>query len=197
MRLLGVTGGIGMGKSTTADFLLRWGYPVIDTDRLARELVEPGQPALSEIRESFGPDALRPDGTLDRAWVADRVFADPAARTQLERILHPRIRSEWERQVAKWRQENRVLGEVVIPLLSETQAKAAFDATLCVACSAVSQRDRLRQRGWAPQHIEQRVASQMPIEEKIRRSTYLIWTDPPLAEHEAQLRRILSRWDRT
>jgi dephospho-CoA kinase len=195
--LLGVTGGIGMGKSTSADLLERWGYRVVDTDLVAREVVAPGQPALTEVRDAFGPSSLRPDGTLDRAWMAERVFADPGARGQLEGILHPRIRAEWERRVTEWRQEGTPLAVVVIPLLFETEAGAAFDATVCVACSTASQRKRLGDRGWSPEHIERRISAQLPVEEKIRRSTYMVWTEPPLAEHAAQWRVILAGWDLT
>src|SRR5205807_4603737 len=90
MILLGLTGGIGMGKSTCADLLRERAVPVVDTDVLAREIVEPGQPALAQVQTTFGPEMIGADGRLLRDQLARRVFADPAARAQLEAILHPR-----------------------------------------------------------------------------------------------------------
>ncbi|MBI3192439.1 MAG: dephospho-CoA kinase, partial [Pedosphaera parvula] len=112
MKLLGLTGGVGMGKSTAADLLARRGVPVIDTDAIARHVVEPGQPALQEIHAAFGPAAIAPDGTLQRGELARRVFTDPHARRQLEAILHPRIRAVWQAQVEAWRAAGRACGVV-------------------------------------------------------------------------------------
>lgn len=192
MTLLGVTGGVGMGKSTAARLLSGWGHRVVDTDDVAREVVRPGEPALAEVREAFGPGSLLPDGTLDRGWLAGRVFAEAGARARLEAILHPRIRAAWKARVAGWRSEGCRLGAVIIPLLFETGAEGEFDATVCVACGAASQRVRLRERGWTEEHLERRVAAQMPVEEKMRRSDFVLWTEPPVAEHEAQWRRVLA-----
>src|SRR5512137_799134 len=109
MRVLGLTGGVGMGKSTSAQLLCDRGVPVVDTDDLARQVVAPGQPALAEVREAFGADVVGPDGQLRRDELAQRVFADAAARTRLEQILHPRIRALWRAQVETWRTEGRPL----------------------------------------------------------------------------------------
>ena len=95
MKLFGITGGIAMGKSTAGQLLRQHGVAVIDTDDIARQIVEPGQPALAEIRERFGPAVLLPDGRLDREELARQVFALPSARADLEAILHPRIRAAW------------------------------------------------------------------------------------------------------
>lgn len=135
MKLFGLTGGIGMGKSTAAKLLAERGLPVLDTDTIAREIVAPGQPALAEITARFGPAILTPDGHLDRARLADLVFADSAARQQLEAILHPRIRAVWIQQTEIWRSEGRPTAIVVIPLLFETAAETSLDATVCIACS--------------------------------------------------------------
>lgn len=192
MKLLGLTGGIGMGKSASETLLRQRGVAVTDTDLLARQLVEPGEPALSEIKKIFGPAIVGPDGRLLRRELASRVFGDPAARQQLEAILHPRIRALWKSQVAVWRSENRPLAIVVIPLLFETDAKSEFDATICVACSVSTQRQRLLARGWTPEQIQQRIQSQWPIEKKIAQSDYVVWTEAGLDIHAAQLDRILS-----
>jgi len=194
MTLLGLTGGIGMGKSTADKLLRRRGVPVVDTDLLSRQIVEPGQPALEEVKHLFGHEIIGPDCRLRRRELAGHVFADPAARRRLEVILHPRIRALWRAQAATWRGQGHPLAAVVIPLLFETKAEAELDATICVACSAATQRRRLEARGWSPQQIDQRLAAQLPIEEKIARADFLVWTEAGLDVHLEQLDRILSRF---
>jgi dephospho-CoA kinase len=190
MILIGLTGGIGMGKSTTASFLERLGVPVIDTDLLARQIVEPGQPALGEVQRAFGDSVVGSDGRLRRDEVARIVFADDARRRQLEGILHPRIRELWRAQVAVWRTEGRPVGAVVIPLLFETGAEKEFDVVVCTACSAASQRRRLEARGWSAAQIEQRIAAQWPGQKKMDLSGFVMWTEPPLEIHAAQVGRV-------
>ena len=192
MRLLGLTGGVGMGKSACASLLRDRGFPVIDTDNLARQVVEPGQPALSEVSRLFGPEILDAQGGLRRDLLAHRVFADPALRRQLEAILHPRIRALWLAQAQSWRSEGRALGAVAIPLLFETGAEKEFDAVVCIACSPATQLERLRSRGWPDEQINQRIQAQWPIENKMSKSNYVIWAEGSLEIHGAQLDRILS-----
>jgi dephospho-CoA kinase len=191
MRLCGITGGIGMGKSTSADLLARRGIAVIDTDVIARQVVELGQPALGEITANFGPGVIAPGGGLDRERLANTVFSDPGARARLEAILHPRIRAVWQERADEWRREGRDLGVVIIPLLFETGSEGLFDRTLCVACSVASQMRRLLARGWSPAHIKQRLAAQWPAEEKVAKSDCIIWTEGSLHAHAAQLERVL------
>lgn len=211
LRVLGLTGGVGMGKSTAATLLAERGVTIVDTDVLARQLVEPGQPALDEIRQTFGVEMVAPDGSLRRDQLARRVFSDPLARTTLEDILHPRIRKLWQSQLAKWRAESARGGSVaraasdepaqfsntrffciVIPLLFETHAEKEVDATLCVACSCATQHQRLTSRGWNAEQIYQRIKSQLPIEEKMSRADYVIWNEAPPDVLAAQLDRVLS-----
>ena len=191
MKLLGLTGGIGMGKSTSARLLLARGVLVVDTDDLARQVVQPGQPALAEVLAAFGPEIAGSDGQLRRDELARRVFADPAARQRLEGILHPPIRALWRARVETWRAEGAPLAVVVIPLLFETKAETEMDATICVACSAATQRQRLLDRGWSPEQIQQRLSAQWPVEAKIARANYLVWTEAGLDVHAAQIERIL------
>ena len=194
MKTLGLTGGIGMGKSVAARFFRERGTQIVDTDELARQLVEPGQPALAEIEAVFGKSMVAPGGRLRRDELAQLVFTDPAARKKLEAILHPRIRERWLAQVKVWRTENHPLAVVVIPLLFETQAESAFDKIICVACSAAAQRERLLARGWTPAQIEQRLAAQWPIDQKIARADFVIWTDGSLESHAGQIERIIARF---
>ncbi len=182
-----------MGKSVCAQLLRARGIPVVDTDDLARELVQPGQPALAEVERVFGPEIVDGAGRLRRDALARRVFADPGARKQLEAILHPRIRQLWRAQSQSWRTQGRALGVVAIPLLFETRAEAELDAVICVACSAAAQHERLEARGWPDQHIEQRIQAQWPIEEKISKSNCVIWTEGSVEIHTAQLDLILRR----
>jgi dephospho-CoA kinase len=190
MKLCGLTGGVGMGKSTAAGFFLRLGARVADTDDLAHELVRPGRPALAEIRSQFGDRFIAADGALKRGELAREVFSNPAARAKLEAILHPRIREQWQLQAQTWRKENCPLGIVVIPLLFETAAEAAFDKIICAACSPATQLERLRARGWAAEQIQGRIAAQLPVSEKIARSHYVIWTEGSLENHRRQVERI-------
>lgn len=191
MKTLGLTGGVGMGKSTCMQLLQARGVPVVDTDELARQVVEPGQAALAEVQSVFGSNILDEGGRLKREALAQRVFADHDARKKLEAILHPRIRELWQAQLAAWRAEGRPLAVVVIPLLFETQAETAFDRVLCVACSTATQRERLRARGWTDEQLQQRIAAQMPVEEKMLRSHYVIWTEGGMDVHAQQVYRLL------
>ena len=193
MKLLGLTGGIGMGKSIAARFLRERGAQIADTDELARRLVEPGQPALAEIQTVFGKSMVAPGGRLRRDELAQIVFTDPAARKKLEAILHPRIREGLLAQVETWRGKNHALAVVVIPLLFETNAGSHFDKTICVACSAANQCKRLLERGWTPEQIQPRIAAQWPIEQKIARADFVVWTDGSLEAHVEQIERIVAK----
>jgi dephospho-CoA kinase len=191
MKAVGLTGGVGMGKSTCADLLRARGIPVVDTDDLARQVVEPGQPALAEIRQAFGAPLIDASGHLRRADMARLAFSDSAIRKQLEGILHPRIRDLWRAAVGKWSGEGHRLGIVVIPLLFETQAEKELQATICVGCSAATQQSRLRSRGWSGPQAHQRISAQLPTEQKMARAEFVIWTEGSLEVHAAQLDRIL------
>lgn len=193
MHVIGLTGGMGMGKSTAQRFLREEGVPVIDTDETAHDLVRPGEPALAEIAREFGPDYVTAAG-LDRERMARLVFGDRAARARLESILHPLIRARWHEQMALWKREARPVGVVIIPLLYETGAEREVDAVVCVACSANTQRQRLAPRGWSSLQVEQRIGAQLPVEQKIARSHFLVWTEGSLEVHRWQLQRVLQRF---
>lgn len=190
MKVWGLTGGVGMGKTTAAQTLSSCGVPVLDTDELARQLVQPGEPALAEIQQRFGPAIVAADGQLRRDELAKIVFADASARATLEAILHPRIRQGWLAQIEVWRQAGHTLAVIVIPLLYETQAEAHFDRIVCVACSDTAQQERLAARGWEPEQIRQRIAAQLPVAQKIARSHFLIWTEGRIEVQRAQIEKI-------
>ncbi|BBL74737.1 dephospho-CoA kinase [Methylomagnum ishizawai] len=142
MFKVGLTGGIGSGKSTVADLFAAQGVPVLDADRVARDLVEPGQPAIAAIARHFGPDLLKA-GRLDRERLRRIVFADPAERRWLEALLHPRVYAELERRMAALAAPYCLL---VIPLLLETGQRGFVDRLLVVDCPVDLQRQRLQMR---------------------------------------------------
>lgn len=194
MIRLGLTGGIGMGKSMAAKFLAKRGAKISDSDEIARALVEPDEPALGAIAEALGHDVLQADGSLNRSRVAELVFGDDDARKRLEGILHPRIRETWQANLTRWACEGAVLGVAVIPLLYETDCEEAFDKIVCVACSPESQRERLRQRDWSEEEIDRRIAAQLSVQEKMKRADYVVWSDGPVSAHADQWDELLARW---
>ena len=138
-----LTGGIASGKSTVADLFAALGVPVIDTDVIARQVVEPGQPALAKISATFGPDVLDADGRLDRRRMRERIFADHGAKRRLEAILHPAIRAEMEQQSMAAQGPYQVL---VIPLLTEGGRRDHVDRVLLVDVPEELQIQRLMMR---------------------------------------------------
>jgi len=140
---VGLTGGIASGKSTVADMFEKLGAVIVDTDVIAREVVMPGQPALEEIGELFGPEVIAADGTLDRREVRRLIFEDEPLREQLEEILHPRIRDETFRQASEAGGEYQL---IVVPLLAESPLKDYVDRILVVDCDEGTQIQRLLER---------------------------------------------------
>ena len=186
MIRLGITGGVGMGKSTASQFLHDLGFKVADTDDIARKLVEPGKPALEDIVKAFGTEVLQDNGELNRKKAAEIVFSDDSKRLKLEEILHPLIREAWELRLNKWSLENEKLGVVVIPLLYETECERYFDKVVCMACSRDIQLKRLRQRGWSDLEIDQRIKAQLLIGKKMSRADYVVWTNGTIDTHAKQ-----------
>lgn len=181
-----------MGKSASANYLQQRGISVVDSDAIARQIVEPGQPALAEIKQMFGDGIIDSAGRLQRDRLAARVFSDADARRKLEAILHPRIRAIWQAQLATWSAAGCPSAVAVIPLLFETGAAGEFDATICIACSRPTQRLRLRARGWTDNQINLRIEAQMPVEKKMALADYVVWTEGEIDVHQAQLQRIIT-----
>lgn len=191
MITCGLTGGIGAGKSTVAGMLAGRGIPVIDTDEIARELVQPGEPALNDIQAQFGSGMIRADGCLDRERMAQLVFSDSDKRGALESILHPRIRCAWEERVSALRDRGTALAIVAIPLLFETGAEQSLHGVVCVGCSETTQNARLTQRGWSAAQIERRIGAQWPLRRKMDRADWVIWNESTLNICEEQLMRVM------
>ena len=190
-RVLGLTGGVGMGKSTAAGLLKKAGLPVVDSDDLAREVVQPGTEGLAEIADGFGEGFLKADGSLDRDKMASTVFQDQAARKRLETIIHPRVRAAWENRIEQWREQKRPVGVVVIPLLFELGLQDSFDVLLCVASTASTQRSRLRGRNWSDAQIAARIAAQMDIAQKMDLADHVLWNEGTPEQLGEQLKEIL------
>ena len=140
---IGLTGGIASGKSTVATEFAALGVPVVDTDIIAREVVQPGSPALTQIGETFGAGVIHDNGSLDRKAMRNLVFSDDEKRLQLESILHPLIRLETERAVSKTSDPYVI---IVVPLLAESPMKATMDRILVVDCTEETQIERLMAR---------------------------------------------------
>lgn len=177
MLVIGLTGGIGSGKSVASRCFERLGVPIIDADRVAREVVEPGQPALAEITATFGADILRNDGTLDRARLRERVFVDPAARRRLEAILHPRIRARMRERLAALPADTPY-AVFVIPLLFETGQQDAVDRVLVVEAAEAARFARVAGRdGVTQDHVRRIIATQYPAERRAAGADDLIMNE--------------------
>ena len=188
---VGLTGGIACGKSTVSRMLEARGAAIVDADRIARDVVRPGQPALLDIRETFGDDVVAADGSLDRGRLGSIVFGDAAARRKLEAITHPRIRAEMKRQMEEWNaKEPSRLVVVDIPLLFESRLDKlfAFEDILVVYVPREVQLERLMARdGMSREDAERRIESQLPIEEKRKLADVVIDNSGALAETERQV----------
>jgi dephospho-CoA kinase len=187
-RILGITGGIAAGKSSVAAIFAELGAVVVSADQLARAAAVPGSPVLAELVQLFGPTILGPAGELDRAALAQLVFADPAARARLNAITHPAIA---ELAVARLQQLRATGVPLVVyeaPLLFEAGAAGRVDWVLAVAIDPALQRERLAQRdGLAEADIQARIASQWPLAEKIAHADFVIDNSGPLTETRRQV----------
>jgi dephospho-CoA kinase len=170
---VGLTGGIASGKSTVSAILAELGAVIIDGDKLAREVVEPGTPGLARVAEAFGPEVLLPDGGMDRAKVGQIVFNDEAKRKVLEGIVHPLVFERYAALEASAPKDGIVVHD--IPLLAESGRADTFDAVIVVETPAEVQVERmLRDRGWTRADAESRIASQATPEQRRAIATHLI-----------------------
>jgi len=180
MVRVGLTGGIGSGKSEVSRRLAALGALVIDSDLLAREVVEPGTDALEEIVEAFGPEVLTADGALDRPALGARVFGDKAARRTLEAIIHPRVRARAAQIEAAADDETVVVHD--IPLLVETGQPDAFDQVVVVDASDDVRLERLvRIRGMSAEDAQARIAAQATREERLDVADHVVPNDGDLS----------------
>ncbi|HUC16640.1 MAG TPA: dephospho-CoA kinase [Acetobacteraceae bacterium] len=190
MRVVGLTGGMGMGKSTAAGIFRRARIPVFDADRTVHDLEGPGGRAVRPIASAF-PEVVT-DGVVDRARLRARVVADVAALTRLESILHPLVRAEERAFLARARRERRRLVVLDIPLLLETGGERRVDAVVVVSAPAAVQRARLGRRGkMQPSELSAILARQMPDREKRRRADRVVPTGLSRYHGQRVLRRLI------
>ena len=190
MLRVALTGGIATGKSYCLAKFAALGVPVIDADALARDAVAPGSAGLAAVVARFGEAVLLPGGGLDRAALGRIVFGDAKARAALEAIVHPEV----YRRVREWFANlpaGSRLGMADIPLVFETGHNHDFDRVIVCACEAPEQIRRVMARdGLTEDEARARVASQWPIEEKVGRASYVIWTDRGFAETDGQVKAV-------
>ena len=169
MLRVGLTGGIACGKSTAAAMMREFGCQVLEADSLAHRLMQPGQPAYNEIVHEFGRQILQPGGPIDRVKLGAIVFTDEQKRKRLNQIVHPRVMEEQDRWLAeRERSDPRGVAVVEAPLLIEAGYHARVHRLVVVWCRPEQQMERLLARGLTREQAEQRIAVQMPLEEKLR-----------------------------
>ncbi len=194
MLRVALTGGIATGKSYVAARLHARGVPVIDSDRLVHEALEPGTTVSRRIADRFGTKILTGGGEIDRRKLGAIIFADPDARRDLEAIVHPAVYGEIERWFDRQAHEGTPWALADIPLLYETGHEGEFDRTIVTACRPVEQIRRLRERdGMSEDEARARLAAQWPIEEKARRADIVIGTDGTFEETDRQVEAVFMR----
>lgn len=194
MKLVGLTGGIASGKSTVAEILKRQGAAIINADVLAREVVEPGHQAWTEIVNTFGIAVLQPDRTLDRQKLRAIIFDDAAARKKIESIIHPQVRALAEQRI----REHAAAGYAVIvyevPLLFEGNLQEWLRPVILVACDVDTQRNRLQSRdNLSAAQAQKHIDAQMSLEAKRRLADYVIENNGSLEDLERQVQAVLEK----
>lgn len=189
MRVIGLTGGIGCGKSLAAQYFAELGALVIDADQLARAAIERGSQGFDEVVSFFG-DSILTNGEIDRRALGELIFKDSEAKKRLESIVHPFVRREFEEAVASLKSDETLIYE--IPLLVETGAQDRFDMVVTVESSLENRISRLRQRGMHISEIEGRIASQATREQRIEVADFLIEND---GSEDELLRQVENIWD--
>jgi dephospho-CoA kinase len=184
---IGLTGGIGSGKSTVAALLAARGAVIVDADRIAREVVEPGTPGLAAVVDVFGPGVLTAEGSLDRPALAAVVFADPAARARLDEVVHPRVRARAAELVAAAPADAVVVQDV--PLLVETGQAGSYDLVLVVEADLETRVRRLVDRGLTEQDARARIASQATDAQRRAVADVVLLNDGAREELAAQVDR--------
>lgn len=192
LRVFGLTGGIGSGKSAAARSLRALGLPVVDADELARAAVAAGSPALAQIAAYFGTEVIQANGELDRPRLAQIVFADREARSALDAIVHPIVRELAAQRFAEIAGRGETLACYEVPLLYEVGLERVYQPVVVVTAPLSLRKSRLAARdGFDAAQIEARLAAQIPLEEKVRRADYVLDNAGSLEELEQRTRALL------
>jgi dephospho-CoA kinase len=186
--VIGLTGGIGCGKSAAAACFAEFGFNIVDADLLARQVLESAG-CVSQLRARWGDACLGSDGRPDRRWIAAKVFDDSAERAFLEGLTHPEVARLRRAAVADSGRHH----VVEIPLLFEKNLTEGFASIVCVACSEEVRRARLLQKGLSGEEITRRINSQLPLSEKVKRSDVVIWNDGDLRFLRDQVAALVGR----
>jgi dephospho-CoA kinase len=192
MLKVALTGGIATGKSYVLDQCRRRGVPCLDSDTLAHGVMAAGTEASRAIAARFGPSVMAADGSVDRRELGPLIFADPAARHDLEAIVHPAVYRAIAAGLRAFELSGTPLVAVVdVPLLFETGHERDFDRVMVTSCSTDQQVTRLRERGMADSDARQRIAAQWPTAEKVSRADFVIDTSGSLADTDRQVEETL------
>lgn len=194
MKRVGLTGGIATGKSHVRAVFEALGVPTIDADVLAHKAVAPGSAAFEAVKARFGPSVLDSAGGLDRRKLGSVVFADPQARKDLEGIIHPEVVEAIDRWFSSLDARVHPFAIADVPLLYEAGRERDYDVVIATACELPTQIRRVMARdGISEGEAKQRIAAQLPIEEKVRRADHVIRTDGLLASTNAQVHEVYKR----
>ncbi len=188
MKWVGLTGGLGTGKSTVGRFLLQQGIPVLDADLVARQVLEPGGPAFQPVLQEFGQDIVTTGGVIDRQRLARKVFGQPDQLQKLETIIHPFVQEEIKRQ-KQWLQDQGTLWAVYdVPLLFEKNLQQQFDFIVVVSTNERQQIERIKARNpWTDEEIRKRLQAQIPLKDKEQRADYVLRNDADQLALEKQV----------
>lgn len=186
MLIVGLTGGVASGKTAVSGALKREGAYIIDADQIARELVQPKQPAWDELIRAFGTEILQEEGFIDRKKLAERIFRDPKQREVVDQILHPRIKEEMDRRIKEIvRKDPEAIVVIDAPLLIELGAHRKVDILIVVTSTPTQQMERLKERdGRSLEEAQGIFAAQLPIEEKVKLADIIIRNEGSLEEME-------------
>ncbi|TRX61058.1 dephospho-CoA kinase [Corynebacterium hiratae] len=194
MKIIGLTGGIGSGKSTVAQLLEQQGWVLVDADRIARDIVEPGQPALTELADAFGQDILLPNGSLDRGLLASRAFASREKTDLLNSITHPRIQEETQARFEAARQGGAEFVVYDMPLLVDKGLHRDMDATIVVDVDAEERVRRLVEyRGLEETDARRRIAAQIPDDVRRAAADFVIDNNGPREALDGQVAGVVEK----
>ncbi|WP_210468622.1 dephospho-CoA kinase [Sporosarcina sp. 6E9] len=193
--IIGLTGSIASGKSTVSNMLKERGFPIVDADKIARQVVEPGTPVIKKIAEHFGDEILNEDGSLNREKLGERIFKNGEERNKLNAIIHPAIRNEMIRQKEQWISDGAKTVILDIPLLFESKLQSFVEKIIVVSVTPEIQKQRLIARNdLTEREATDRITSQLPMSEKESGADAIIDNNGTVEETKRQVETLLEDW---